>query len=97
MAAHVEFGEVMGAGAPVYQRIPRTAEKLTTTSSAATTATAIGGEYATVTAIGADVYVLIGSNPTALASGAGMRFITAGATRDFGPLQEGDKVAAIDA
>lgn len=96
MAAHIEFGEVMPAGVPVYPRIPRAAEKITTTSTTQSTNTANGGEFATVTAIGADIYVLIGSNPTALASGVGMAIVPAGGTRNFGPLKDLDKVAAID-
>lgn len=95
MAAHVEFGTVMGGGAPTYGGL-RAAQTITTTSSAQTAA-AQGGDYAAITAIGAAVYFAVGPNPTALASGVNMRYCAAGATRDIGPLKEGDKIAAIDA
>lgn len=97
MPAHVEIGTVMGAGAPVYAPEPYHAETLTTTSSAQTTKAARSGDYATVTAVTAAVMVKIGSNPTALAGGAGCRRVEAGTTRDFGPLKDGDLVACIDA
>ena len=97
MAAYIEFGEVMASGAPVYSRLPRVSEEITTTASAQTTATANSGEFATVTANGSALMVLIGSNPTALAAGGTHhRYLPDGATRDFGPLKDGDKVAAID-
>lgn len=97
MAAHIEFGEVMPGSVPVYTRTPRSAESITTTTSTATTAEAVGGDYASVMAVGADIMVAIGSSPTAVAGGAGMRRVAAGSIRDFGPLKDGDKVAAIDA
>jgi len=97
MAAHVEFGEAMMAGVPVYSRTPRRAEILTTTASAQTSFTANSGEFATVVAIGADVNVAIGSNPTALAAGTNQFRVPAGSVRDFGPLKDQDKVACIDA
>lgn len=97
MPAHVEFGEVMMAGAPVYPRLPRKAEIVASASSTQTSFTANGGEFATVTAIAADVNVAIGSNPTALAAGTNQARIPVGVTRDFGPLKDGDKVAVIDA
>lgn len=97
MPAHVEIGTVMGAGAPVYAPVPYHAETITTTSSAQSTKVARSGDYASVTAVDAAVMVAIGSNPTALAGGAGMYRIEAGVTRDFGPLKDGDLVAAIDA
>lgn len=97
MPAHVEFGEVMMAGAPVYPRLPRKAEIVSSASSTQTSFTANSGEYATVTAITADVNVAIGSNPTALAAGTNQARVAAGAARDFGPLKDGDLVAVIDA
>ena len=97
MPAHVKFGGVMGGGAPVYATKPKYAATLTTTSSAQTAFSADAGDFATVTAVGAAVMVAIGPNPTALANGAGMHRIEAGAVMDFGPLQQGDKLAAIDA
>ena len=97
MAAQVEIGSAMGAGAPVYPSVPFHAEKLTTTSSAATSVGARSGDYARVTAIGAAVMACVGQNPTALASGAGMRYVADGASIDIGPLKDGDKIACIDA
>lgn len=97
MPAHVEIGEVMMAGAPVYPRIPRKAEILTTTSSAQTSFTANSGEFATVVAITADVNIAIGPNPTALAAGTNQQRVPAGGVRDFGPLKDGDIIAVIDA
>ena len=95
MPAHVELGGVMGGGAPVYGGL-NSGQRLDTTSSAQS-AQARGGDYATIAAIGADVYFTVGPNPTALASGAGMRLVLAGTYRDIGPLKEGDRIAAIDA
>lgn len=94
---HVRFGEIAPGSQPVYQRTPRKSETVTSSaSSAQSTNTANSGEYATVTAIDGSVYVLIGDNPTALASGAGMDAVPSGGTKDFGPLKDGDKVAVID-
>ena len=95
MSAHVEFGGVMGGGAPVYSGLRR-AETLTTTTSAQSAA-AHAGEYATISAIGAAVFFTVGQDPTALADGTNMRYLADGAIRDIGPLKEGDKIAAIDA
>ena len=96
MAAHIEFGDVMAKGAPVDQRTVQHAERITTTSSTTTTYEAKGGEFAAITAAGADIYFTAGASPTALASGAGMRIATDGSTRWIGPMKPGDKVAAID-
>lgn len=96
MPAQVEIGGAMGAGAPVYPPVPYHAETLTTTTSAQTTKAARSGDYARVTAIGAAVMVAVGKNPTALASGAGMRYVPDGASLDMGPLKDGDLVACID-
>lgn len=94
---HVRFGEVMGAGAPVYASKPRKSETVTSSaSSAQTTNTANSGDYATISAIDGSVYVTTGSNPTALATGAGMDVVISGTVKDFGPLKDGDKVAVID-
>ena len=94
---HVRFGPVMAAGAPTYTRAPRRSETVTSSgTSAQSTNTADDGDFATVTAIDGAVYVLIGPNPTALASGAGMEAIPSGGVKDFGPLKTGDKVAVID-
>ena len=97
MPAHVEFGEVMMAGAPVYPRLPKKAEIVSSGSSTQTSFSADSGDFATVTAITADVNVAIGANPTALAAGTNQARVAAGATRDFGPLKDGDLVAVIDA
>lgn len=95
MPAHVEIGGVMGGGAPVYTGLTSGQTLVTTTS--AQSGLARTGDYATVAAIGADVFFTVGPNPTALASGAGMRLVLAGTYRDIGPLKEGDRIAAIDA
>lgn len=93
----IRFGEAMSGTAPVYSRLPRKSEKVTSSgTSAQSTNTANGGEIVTVTAIDGSIYALIGSNPTALASGAGMEAIPSGSSKDFGPLKDGDKVAVID-
>ena len=97
MPAHVEIHTAMGAGAPVYAPVPFHAQTLTTTSSAQTTVGARSGDYATVIAVSAAVMVAIGQNPTALANGAGMYRCEPGQERTFGPLKDGDKIAAIDA
>lgn len=95
MAAHIEFGGVMGGGAPVYTGLSYAA-KLTTTSSAQSAAAA-GGEYARVSAIGAGIYFTVGSNPTAVSTGVNMRYVADGSSVDLGPLSAGDKIACIDA
>ncbi len=93
--AFIEFGEVMASGSPVYGRVPRVSENIaTSTTTQSTTITANGGEYATVIAGDADIYVAIGTTPTAVA-GQG-RMVRAGMIRDFGPLKDEDKVAVID-
>ena len=98
MAAYVEFGEAMVMGAPIYARLPRVSQELTdTSSSVATTITANSGEIATVTAVGTDLMVMIGPNPEASAEGGGQHvFLPAGTTRNFGPMKDLDKIAAID-
>lgn len=92
----VTYGAAMGAGVPVYASIPRASEAITTSaSSQATTATARSGDFASCTASGGAVWISIGQSPTAA---AGTHYlIPDGATKDFGPLLEGDKVAVIDA
>lgn len=94
---HVAFGGAMGAGAPVYPPAPRKSEAVTSSaSSASTTNTANGGEYARIVSVDANVYLAVGSSPTALASGAGMHVCLSGNTLDLGPLKDGDKVAVIN-
>jgi hypothetical protein len=97
MPAHIEFGTFMGSGAPVFGGL-NAAETILTTSSTTTTSRARGGDYVTITAIGAAVMATIGTAPlTAVAGGANMRRIDVGVPRTFGPLKEGDAVAAINA
>lgn len=94
---HVRVGEIAPQSIPVYGRVPRQSEQIASgATSAQSTITARQGEYITVTAIGSDVSVLVGSNPTAIASGQGCEVIMTGQTKDFGPAKEGDKVAVID-
>lgn len=94
---HVRFGSIMPTGAPVYPRAPRKSETVTSSGTSAMSAnSAVGGEFITVTAIDGAVYALIGTNPTALATGAGMEAIPSGGTKDFGPVNDGDKIAVID-
>jgi hypothetical protein len=40
---------------------------------------------------------VVGQNPTAVNTGVNMRYCPAFASRDIGPLKEGDRIAAIDA
>jgi hypothetical protein len=96
MAAHIEFGGAMGGGAPVYTGLSNAAT-IATVASTQTPFTARAGDYARVSAIDAAVMIAVGPNPTAVASGAGMRYVPAETSIDIGPLSEGDKIAAIDA
>ena len=91
------FCTVMGAGAPVYAPAERAAETIATSaSSQALTTQARGGEYVTLSATGGSVHIKIGQGtPTAVAS-AGYHIMD-GTSKDFGPLQDGDRVAVIDA
>lgn len=92
----IEFGGIMGAGAPAYDPIARASESITSSaSSQSSTNEAQGGDFVTVVSSGGAVWVAIGQSPTAAAGT--QRLITAGASRDFGPLKHGDKVAIIDA
>lgn len=92
---NVTFGKAMGGGAPVYATKPRSAENVTTsTSSAQSTNTAEPGDFVSITALDANVYVSIGTNPTAVA-GSGY-CVLSGQTKDFGPCAMGDKVALIE-
>ena len=97
MPAQVEIGGAMGAGAPVYPTVPYHSERLVTTASAQTTKAARSGDYARITAIDAALVIAVGANPTAVTSGAGMRYIVANTSLDIGPLKDGDLIACIDA
>jgi hypothetical protein len=93
---HVRIGEITPGSNPVLTRRPRRAETLTTsTSSTATTITADGGEYATVTVLDAasGVYVVINDNPTASAAGDA---IPGGGQQTYGPLKPFDRIAIAD-
>lgn len=91
---HIRFGGLMGGGAPVYAPTPSSAQTITSSAtSQQSTAVAQAGDYVTVDASGGAVLVAIGQNPTAASSVGDM----VQATKDFGPLKAGDKVAIIDA
>lgn len=92
----IRFGSLMGAGAPVYAAHPKQVAKITSSAaSQATTVSAESGDYVTIKAIGGAVAFDIGPNPTAIATSGDV--IGDGERMDFGPLQNGDKVAIIDA
>ena len=91
--AHVTFGAAMGGGAPVYAPKPKQAEALTVSSTAAATDIAAeSGDYASVVAVDADMYVVVGAGDASATNGY---LIPAGQTRDFGPCKMGDTVSAI--
>lgn len=94
---HIRFGEGMTQGAPIYSAKPRASETVTSSAtSAQSTITAVSGDIATITAIDGPVYVVVGANPTALNTGAGMDVVLSGQTKDFGPMKDMEKVAVID-
>lgn len=91
--AHVTFGAAMGGGAPVYAPKPKQAEALTVGGTAASTdITAESGDYASVVAVDADIYVVVGSEDASATNGY---LIPVGQARDFGPCSAGDTVSAI--
>lgn len=95
MATGVTFGDAVHRGeSTVWETNPRVSESLTTTTSAATTATTNAGEYIRVVSSAA-VWVTVAASPTAAAGtdflvGAGAEFVL------FDPVG-GNKVAVIDA
>lgn len=95
MATGVTFSNVMHRGeASVWMTNPRVSESLTTTSSAATTATTNAGEYIRVVPEVA-AWVTVGTAPTAAAGtdylvGPGAEFVM------YDPVG-GNKVAVLDA
>lgn len=91
----IEFGAVLGAGAPVYAPVPRATQTITSSGTSQQSNEAQGGDFVTVVTTGGAIWVAIGQNPTAAAGT--QRLLPDGAGRDFGPLKEGDKVAIIDA
>lgn len=92
---HVAFGSPMASGAPVHPRKPRRSETVTSSgTSARTTGTAQGGDFAFVTAIDGAVYVEIG--PSATATSSSSWAVPSGGSKEFGPLKDGDQVAVID-
>jgi hypothetical protein len=91
---HITAGGAMGGGAPVYAPIPDFAQTITSSGTSQRSSAMPGGKYVSVTSSGGAVFVAIGQNPTAV-SGAGY-MVADGATKDFGPIKEGDKVALID-
>lgn len=91
--AHVTFGAAMGGGAPANAPRPKKAEALTVSGTAAATdITAEDGDFASVVAVDADMYVVVGAGDASATNGY---FIPAGQIRDFGPCKMGDTVSAI--
>lgn len=94
---HVTFrNAVQVGGSSILSREPRAVETLTSSgSSAATTITARQGEVASITASSNDVFIAVGAAPTAVASAGDL--VPAGSRLDIGFMQDGDKIAVIDA
>lgn len=91
----IRFGAVMGGGAPVYASRPKASQKITSSgTSQASTYSADDGDFVTVFALTGAVAIDISANPTAIATSGDV--VPSGATRDFGPLKAGDKIAIID-
>ena len=94
--AQVNMCRAMDGDAPVIAAVPRASEALTTSgTSAATTITAEIGDVVNVRAVGGGIWVTAGAAPTA-AEGTHW-FIPDGGFVEFGMMQAGWKIAAIDA
>lgn len=92
---HVAFSSALG-GYPVPAKAPLLSEVITSSATSQSSSAATrGGDVAIVTVSGGNVWVQIGTNPTA-ASGADW-LVLDGQTREFGPIAEGEKIAVIDA
>lgn len=90
---HVVFGPVMGGGAPVFAGNARSAEAVTTSgTSAASNITAQAGEYATVSAHDAALYVAVSK----VATSAVGYYIGIGEKITIGPLKTGDTISGIE-
>lgn len=95
-SVHIRIGGVMGGGAPVYAPVPFASATLAVgATSAAATIRARAGDYITLTA-SADMYIRLGPGTPVAVVGQG-DLLLAGHRMDFGPVGEGDTVAAIDA
>lgn len=92
----VNFGNAMGGGVPSYPPSVKAGQSFTSSgSNQATTVSADSGDFAHVTSIGGAVSVNIGANPNASVNPTWI--VADGETKLFGPLQDGDKVAIVDA
>lgn len=92
----VNFGTAMGAGVPSYPPTVKAGQTFTSSgSNQTTTASADSGDFAHVTSSGGAVSVNIGATPNA--SSDPTWIVVDGETKLFGPLQDGDKVAIVDA
>lgn len=94
--ARIRFGNLMGAGAPVYATRALASQAINTTAASQVSAyTAQGGEYLTVAVNGTTAVAIdIGPSPVAVATSGDV--VLGNQTRDFGPLKAGDRVALID-
>lgn len=93
----IAFGAAMDGTAPVLAAQPVASEAITSSAASqqSTSTAPASPAVCTITSIGGAIWVTFGTNPTAVA-GTGY-LIPDGATRDFGRLAPGWKVAVIDA
>jgi hypothetical protein len=94
---YVQARALTGATLEVAQSVPEDAATVTSSGSSAEVGGIVGvlnGVW-TVTAIGGDVWVAFGTNPTAGADSG--HLIPAGSTRDFGVTAAGEEIAIKDA
>ena len=96
---HITFRSAFDLGGSVIpNKSPRVSETITSSgTSQPTTITALQGEVLDLTSVGGAVFIAVGQAPVATDSGAGVDLIADGASRQYGPLAAGDKVAVIDA
>ena len=92
----ITFGAAVDGVAPVAAMQPAAAETITSSgTSQATTITTRRGQICSVTASGGNVWVTAAGTPTA--SAGTTHLVPDGATRDFGFLEDGWRIAVIDA
>lgn len=93
----VRNGASSGGTMPVARSIADATATAITTSSTSQQADITGGDgqYWVLTVTGGDVWVLFGTNPTAVASSGYL--MTSGSTREFGVTATSEKVAVINA
>lgn len=92
----VNFGTAMGAGVPSYPPTVKGGQTLISSgSNQVATPSAVSGDFAHVTSSGGAVAVNIGASPNAASDPTWI--VVDGETKLFGPLQDGDKVAIVDA